>query len=143
MGVVKLDVEAVPRGALLLVDSAPIIYLMEEVQPFVDRYRPLLEAHASGRVQFAISTLTLAEVMVGPLRKGHQAVAERHRKALESWRVVPLNADIAAMAARVRGAHGLRLPDAIQVATAIAARAYAVVSSDRDFSKVPGLRVIS
>lgn len=142
MGSLKVDIEAIPPGALLLVDSAPIIYLMEEVPLFVDRFRPLLEAHARGRFQFAVSTLTVAEVMVGPLRKGQHALAERHRIALESWRIVPLDADIAAMAARVRAVHGLRLPDAIQVATAFAVRAHAVVTSDSDFGRVPGLRII-
>jgi predicted nucleic acid-binding protein len=84
----------------------------------------------------------VAEVMTGPLRKRHEAIAQRHRAVLESWRVVPLDADIAASAARVRAVHGLRLADAVQVATALAVNAHALVSADRDFSKVPGLRVL-
>jgi len=123
-------------------DSAPIIYLMEEAAIFVERFRPLLDAQMAGRVQFAVSAITLAEVMTGPLRKRQEAVANRHRAILESWRVVPVDAEIAAGAARVRAAHGLRLADAVQVATVTALNAYALVTPDSDFSRVPGLRVL-
>ena len=139
----SLDLRDIPAGALLLIDSAPIIFLLENRAGFVDRYRPLLEAHADGRVHFAVSTITLMEVMAGPLAKRQEAMAERYRAVLESWHVVPLDADIAARAAHIRAVQGLRSPDAVQVASAIAVHAHALVTHDRDFSKVAGIRVLT
>ena len=68
--------------------------------------------------------------------------AKRYRAALEAWQVVDFTA-IAESAARLRGKCGLKLPDAIQVASALAINADALVTHDRDFPKVRGLRVLA
>jgi predicted nucleic acid-binding protein len=52
------------------------------------------------------------------------------------------DADLAVDAARMRAVYRLRLPDAIQVATAIRAGAAALVTHDRALKKVRGLRVL-
>jgi predicted nucleic acid-binding protein len=71
-----------------------------------------------------------------------EALAERYRATLESWQVVDLNADIAANAARLRASLRLKLPDAVQAASAIAINAAALVTHDRDFSRLRSLRVL-
>jgi predicted nucleic acid-binding protein len=50
--------------------------------------------------------------------------------------------NIAESAARIRGTYGLKLPDAIQVASELAINGGALVTHDRDFSKLCGLRVL-
>ena len=70
-------------------------------------------------------------------------VARRYRATLEGWQVVELNVDIAESAARLRASLRLKLPDAIQAASALAINAAAIVTHDRDFSRVHSLRVIS
>lgn len=62
---------------------------------------------------------------------------------LESWQVVELSADIAESAARLRANLKIKLPDAVQVASAIAINADALVTHDRDFSRVTTLKVIA
>jgi len=131
-----------PDGALLMIDTAPIVYFLERHPKFAPVFRPLFEAHAAGRVSFAVTTVTLTEVMTGPLQAGDEALAERYRAVLESWELVELNADIAANAARLRASLRLKLPDALQAASAIAINAYALVTHDRDFSRVRSLRVL-
>lgn len=54
-----------------------------------------------------------------------------------------MDAAIAEGAARMRGLFRLKLADAVQVASALAINADALVTHDRDFSRVSGLRVIS
>jgi len=51
------------------------------------------------------------------------------------WRVVDLDSDIAAKASRLRIRYGLKLPDAFQLAAAIAHSADALVTHDRDFGQ--------
>ncbi len=131
-----------PDGALLLIDSAPIIFFLEGHPKFGGFYRPIFEAHGTGRLRLAVTTVTLAEVLTGPLQSGDEVLAERYRAILESWIVVELTNDIAASAARIRGRTRLKLPDAIQAASAIAINADALVTHDRDFSRLGGLRVI-
>ena len=135
--------EDLPQQALLLMDSPPIIYLLEGHREFAPRFEPLFTAHAVGRVRFAVTTIAIAEVLTGPLRAGNDALARRYRAILVSWQVVGLDVDIAESAARLRGSLRLKLADAVQAASALAINAAALVTHDRDFSRVPSLRIIS
>lgn len=137
-----LDAAALPEGALILVDSAPIIYVLEGNPKLAARFQPLFDRHARGEIAFAVSTITIAEVLAGPLSAGDEALAKRYRAVLESWQVVDLSADIAESAARLRVSLKMKLPDAVQAASAIAINADALVTHDRDFSRVTALKVI-
>ena len=138
-----VDLEGLPEQALLLMDSAPIIYFLESHRKFKPRFAPLFSAHVAGRLRFAVTTITIAEVLTGPLQAGDEALARRYRAILESWQVVDLTGDIAEGAARLRASLQLRLADAVQAASALAIGASALVTHDRDFSRVHSLRVIA
>ena len=73
-----------------------------------------------------VTPVTIAEVVTGPLRAGKDALAERYRQAMtesNGFSVRDTSADIAMLAARLRVRHNLKLPDAIQIATAVQAAA--------------------
>lgn len=138
-----LDFGDLPEGALLLIDSAPIIYFLEGHPRFGPRFTPLFEAHAAGQLRFAVTTITIAEVLTGPLQAADDALASRYRAILETWQPVALDLGIAESAARLRASLRLKLADAVQAATALAINAAALVTHDRDFSPVRSLRIIS
>jgi predicted nucleic acid-binding protein len=138
-----LEFGDLPENALVLVDTAPIIYFLEEHPKFGRRFKPLFAIHAAGHLRFAITTITIAEVLTGPLRSGNEALARRYRVILESWQPVALDVDIAESAARLRASLRLKLADAVQAASALAINAAALVTHDRDFSRVRSLRIIS
>jgi predicted nucleic acid-binding protein len=104
---------------------------------------PLFAAHAAGRLRFAVTTIAVAEVLVGPLRAGDDVLAQRYHAILTSWQPVALDFDIAASAARLRASLRLGLAEAVQTATALAINAAALVTHDRDFSRLRSLRIIS
>jgi predicted nucleic acid-binding protein len=134
---------ALPSGSLVLVDSAPIIYLLEYHPRLAARFRPIFDRQAAGEIVFAVTTIAMAEVLAGPLGVGQEVLAKRYRNVMESWHVVPLSADIAESAARLRGNLKLKLADAVQVASALAIGADALLAHDRDFSAVKALRVLA
>ncbi len=138
-----LDVAELPADALLLIDSAPIIYFLEGHPRFGPRFEPLFRAHAAGRLRFAVTTIAVAEVLTGPLQAADDALARRYRAILESWQPVALDVDIAENAARLRASLRLKLADAVQAASALAINAAALVTHDRDFSRIHSLRIIS
>ena len=138
----SLNLDELPEQALLLVDSAPIIYVIEGHPQFSAVFSPVFEAHAAGRVRFAVTAVTLAEVLTGPPGAGNEALAERYLATLKSWHVVPLDTDIAESAARLRAALKLKLGDAVQAASAFAINADALVTHDRDFSRLDSLRIV-
>ncbi|MBS0394087.1 MAG: PIN domain-containing protein [Proteobacteria bacterium] len=139
----SLDLRELPEHALLLLDTAPIIYWLESHPRLAPRFEPLFDRHAAGEFRFAVTTVTIAEVLAGPLQAGDEALARRYRAVLESWRCIDLDVQIAEGAARLRASLRLKLPDAVQAASALAINAAALVTHDRDFSRVKPLRVIS
>src|SRR5215469_5234077 len=139
----SIDFDDLPERALLLIDSPPIIYILEDHPQFGSRFAPLFAAHAAGRLRFAVTTITVAEVLVGPLRAGDDALTQRYRAILESWQPIALDLEIAASAARLRASLRLGLADAVQAASALAINAAALVTHDRDFSRLRSLRIIS
>lgn len=138
-----LDLSEIPEHGLLLVDSAPVIYVLEGHVRLGPRFKPLFDAHAAGRYRFAVTTITVAEVLSGPLRAGNEGLARRYRAVLESWHVVELSVDIAESAARLRAKLSLKLADAVQAASALAINADALITHDRDFARLRSVRVIS
>src|SRR5438477_5585964 len=97
-----IDVSRLPLDALVVLDSARIIYLLEDI--------PNTGA-ASNR--FLIRTRRPRPLRSdddydcrgpdGSLAAGEEMLARRYRSILESWRVIDLDGDIAESAARVRG----------------------------------------
>ena len=138
-----VDHAEVPHGALLLVDTAPIVYLLDGHPTLADRFRPIFERHARAEIALAVTTVTIAEVLAGPIAAGDEALVRRYRTTLESWQVVDLTADIAESAARLRIASRMKLPDAIQAASALAIGADALVTHDRDFARLTSMRVLA
>ena len=132
----------IPPGAKIFVDSAPIIYLLEDHPALAAQFLGLFEAEAAGQIQIAISTLTIAEVLTGPYQHSEDAIARRYEKALHRYEVIAVTTDIAASASRLRARYKLKLPDAIQLATALEIGAYALVTHDRDFAKVQGMFIL-
>src|SRR6516225_9871627 len=123
-----LEFGDLPEDAVVLIDSAPIIYFLEGHPRHGPRFEPLFEAHAAARLRFAVTTITIAEVLTGPLQAADDALARRYRAILD--------ADIAESAARLRASLRLKFADAVQAASALAINAAALVTHDRDFSRV-------
>lgn len=127
----------------MLVDTAPFIYVLEDHPELAPRFIGLFEAAEAGQVHIAMSTATLVEILTGPYKAGQPALAKRFEKALSVYQQVPLSSSIAQLAAQLRAQYRLKLPDAIQLASALDIGAAALVTHDRDFSKVQGLPVLT
>lgn len=133
------------KGRIVAVDSAPIIYFLQDHPRFANRFAPIFIAADAGAVEIIISAITVAEVLSGPIALGQEAVVARYREALTAkahWHVIPVDVAIAEDAARLRTRYNLRLPDALQVATALRAGADTLVTHDRRLKRIPELTVI-
>lgn len=146
MALLPLDPEALPQGSLIAVDTAPLIYWLEEHPQWGEAYAALFVGLAEGRWRGLITTVTLTEVVTGPLVQGREQLAERYESALRdpsNFALIDLTPGIAMAAARLRARYRLRLPDAVQLATALHCGANALVSHDKDFAGCNDLPVMS
>lgn len=134
----------VPDGATVLIDTNPIIYVLEG-NPLAARFGHLFASVEAGRIRALVTPITIAEVVTGPLKAGKEALAERYRHALTAgsgFRLREIDADVAVLAARFRLRYKLKLPDALQLAVAVSEGCHALVTHDRDFSSVTELPIL-
>lgn len=120
-------------------DTAPLIYYIEENPERLPAITALFEASSAGRFHLVTSTISLLEVLVLPLQKGRMGLADRYQEILVRSRqctLIPLDPLVAQRAAVLRAKYRLRTPDAIQVATAWVTRATAFVTTDRLLAKI-------
>jgi predicted nucleic acid-binding protein len=130
--------DRLPIGATVVVDTAPIIYLLEDNSRYLPRFLPLFRAAERREIRILVTPITVAEVLAGPIKAGKEALTSRYEHALREglgWQVADLTMDIAAQAARLRIRYGLKLPDTFQLAAALVHSCEALVTHDRDFGE--------
>ena len=126
-------------------DTPVFIYFIEEERRFLSILKPIFEAIDGGTLEGVTSGLTLLEVLVTPYRAGNLPLAEEYEALLtrsRGLRLVDLDRGVLRNAALLRATLGMKPPDAIQVAAALAAGCPAFVTNDRKIPAVPGLKIL-
>ena len=133
------------QGQVVALDSAPLIYFIEQRKPYVDLLRPVFRAVEEGQFSLVTSVVTLLEVMVQPIRHGDEALANNYQDILlngTNIRTEPVTLTIAQVASELRAESRLKTPDAIHLATALEHQATAFLTNDRDFGDTRSLKIL-
>jgi len=133
------------RHHRLALDTNVLIYLFEAGGELVEVASSIVTAIDEGRSEGVVASVALTELIVGPVRAGDEAMAERYVDAVRSiggLRIVPVNAEIAIEAGILRGRHRLRLADALHVAAAREAGATAFITNDRRIPEIPRIQIV-
>ena len=133
------------KGRIVGLDTAPLIYFIEENPKYVDMVDLFFEALDRRELSVVTSTITLLEVLVNPIKQNNASVAAKYRDILLKARnlsLIPFTQPIAEEAARIRAIYNLHVADAIQVATAILAGASAFLTNDLKLASVPDIKVL-
>ena len=133
------------RGAVVGLDTAPLIYFIEENPAYLPLVRPFFEAVDRGELRVVTSVLTLTEVLVHPMRRGDHDLADQYRRILlhaNQITTVQVSEGVAEEAGRLRARHNLRTPDAIQLATAIRSGASSFLTNDGRLPKLAPLNIL-
>ena len=133
------------RGETVGLDTAPLIYFIERRPVHAAKLKPFFAAAERREFRIVTSLVTLLEVLVHPLRNGRDDLAREYRDILlrsPSLTALPLGEAIAEEAARLRAVHGVKTPDAIQLATAKAAGATWFLTNDGGLPSLPGISLL-
>lgn len=127
-------IDSLPGNRVYL-DTCIFIYAMEGFPDWELQLRALFEQADAAALHVVTSELTLAEVLVKPIADGNEPLARAYEAILTSTpalTVVPVSRRILVDAARMRASQsGVRLPDAVHLATAVHARCDVLLSNDR------------
>ncbi|HEX5139803.1 MAG TPA: PIN domain-containing protein [Dehalococcoidia bacterium] len=118
-------------------DTNAFIYFLGGEEPYFSILKPVFRRVQGGELSFIVSVITEAELLVRPERQEDELARERIADLLseDGIYVVSVDRRIARRAAVLRGRSGLKLADAIIVATAIETGCDAVVSNDGEWGK--------
>ena len=126
-----------PQDQALVFDSSTLILFLNDALP--EAAVELLNVNLQSGLVF-ISAIVRAEVLAWPAHTDGSLSAAR--ALLDVCHLVPVSAEVADEAARIRRETGLKLPDALIAATAVLQRATLVTANGRDFRRVPDLGLI-
>ena len=132
-------------GGAVGIDTAIVIYFIEEHPKFLPMILPLFREADQGKRDLITSAVTLLEVLVVPYRAGNRVLADRYEALLtrsRGIRLVDMTRDQLRAAAQLRAATGVRMPDALQLAAAMGSGCTTLVTNDRRMPAIPGLRVL-
>ena len=148
-GIKPLDlVQVLQRfeGQSIYFDTNVFIYVLGASADHAAVCTALLQACAERRLHGLTGDVTLAELLVRPLQLNDAAAVASVRELLfDSGCVTVCSHSRTAFerAAALRAAHGLKLVDALQLATAVEAGAACLISNDRQFPAVAGIECLS
>jgi predicted nucleic acid-binding protein len=138
--------QEISRFRRVVLDTNAVIYHLQQAEPYASLLEHLVRFMERGALAVLVSTIVEVEVLVGPLRANDQRALTQ--ATLFFWetphlRVSSCNSEVARRAAMVLAQTGLRLPDAIIVATALEDRCDAIIGNDIQvasrFSEIPYL----
>ena len=129
-------------GTRIYLDTNVLIEFVERADIGIAR---LVADARAGLVRLVTSELTLAEVIVSPLRAGNAALLAQYRALFEQPELIectPITRDLLERSGDIRAAGGGKLADAIHLATAEHCGCKVFLSSDKRIRpRAPMLRI--
>jgi predicted nucleic acid-binding protein len=129
----------------LFLDTAPIIYFVERNPQYLPYVRVVFEHIRDSLLTAVTSPVTLAECLVRPYRLGQTELQQEFidlMTGIEGIEFVRIDQTLALQAAQIRARYNLQLPDAFQIAVALAAGCEAFLTNDVIFRRVTELQVL-
>jgi predicted nucleic acid-binding protein len=132
-------------GQHVYLDANIFIYALERHPDYLARLDQLFAHIDAGDNTASTSEITLAECLVKPFADNNLDRQQLYQAAIASRRnfdVVPVSRAVIVHAARLRALHKPRLPDAIHLATALAAGCQTLLTNDNLIKPIAGIQVV-
>lgn len=129
----------------VFLDTCVLIYFLEDHKDFGQPAKKLFEQVEEGLIQAEMSVLTMTELLTGPYRAKNDLLALEYHALLyyfPNLKVININLDIAAEAARIRGRYNFAIPDSLLLASALHTKADHFITNDQQLFQFPELKVI-
>lgn len=138
------------RYRRVALDTCPIIYYLQEHPRYINLVNNLFSLMARGSITGVISAVSLIEVLVKPIRDQQMDLAVQYRDNLLSapyLQFYPLEERISEKTAVLRAKYygngkKLKVPDAVQLATAVCAEADLFITNDSNFRELTEVEIL-
>ena len=137
--------DSIPSGSTLFLDTAPVIYFVENNPTYFSLLKPIFTKLDEGSIQAVTSPITLAECLYYPYKNNDKNLVKVFYDRLitgQNVRLMSITADIANYSAHLRANYNLGFADAFQVATAIASGSDIFLTNDKQLKRIQLLNVL-
>lgn len=131
-------------GRRVYADTSVFIYAFEASSRFPRLQTEFLDPFTRGEFTLVTSWISFAEALIRPLQTGNTVEEAGYRAFFvpsAHFEILPVDGHIADQAAAIRATHRLKLPDAIHIATGMAAGCDFFLTGDGEWAKT-GVQVI-
>jgi predicted nucleic acid-binding protein len=133
------------QGGRVYFDTNCFIYVVEGIERYRPVLEPLMNAVAAGGITGVTGEITLAEVLVKPLRDQLAQQVLLYKQMLadrQPFMLVPITQVIWESAASLRARLSVRLPDAVHLAAARQSGCRLFVTNDAALRSPPELEIL-
>ena len=133
------------RSKTVGLDTAPLIYFIEENSTYLEGVKLFFEAMERGDFTVVTGNRSGSDILVHPLRSNNTALAEEYRDILLNSKLMTMeiSSTIAEQAAQLRANYNMRTPDAIQISAALNAGATHFFTNDIRLPEIVEIQVLS
>jgi predicted nucleic acid-binding protein len=132
------------RHSRIALDTSIFIYYLEDFPRYLNLAKEVFDWIGGPGHSTITSTVTMAELLVKPYRDEPVHADAIYGTFASHPRIEWIAPDllIAQTAAEIRAAHRLKIPDALQAATAVHAGASGLIANDAVFRRVPAFETL-
>ena len=126
-------------------DTAPLIYYIEEHPAYLPMLAPLFMQIDTGALSAVTSAIAVAEVSVMPLRLNRPDLQKQYLDLLlhsANFETMTIDAVLAQAGATLRARYNIRLPDALQIAAALTGGCEAFLTNDISLKRVVEMKMV-
>ena len=132
-------------GDIIFLDTAPFIYFFEQHPDYFPALETFFAQLYKTDAQAITSIITYIELTTHPARQGKNQLVRKYRDYLsnsENISLFSLDMDIADHVVELRAKYHFETPDAIQLGTAVACGADYIITNDKAWQRLEGIKVV-
>ena len=126
----------------ITLDTNIFVYYFDRNSSFYSQAEKLFEQIAVRNLSIFTSVITLSELLSFKASRSQIYKLEQELLLIPNLTMIDVNREIAKEAARIRREYKFRLPDSIQLATALIGKAQAFVTNDQRLKKFQQLPIV-
>ncbi len=123
-------------------DTNIFVYYLDSNSSFYSHAEELFEQIAIRNLSIFTSVITLSELLSFKASRSQVYKLEQELLLIPNLTIIDVNREVAREAARIKREYKFRLPDSIQLATALIGRTQAFITNDQRLKKFKQLPIV-